>query len=299
MRPEPQARPEAPSGRRLAEGVAFALLAVSLWGGWFVITRRAVGAGGVLGPADLVALRFGIGGLVLLPVLLLRLRGLDRRAYLDGAVLYVAQGAPFALLISIALRYAPAGHGAALTPGTMPLFAALLGALVLGDRPGRLALAGLGLIAAGALTLAGGFRDADELFGYGLLLTAAFLWAAGTVRMRRSRLTALEATALICVGSLVTYIPVYLASGLSRLWEAAPAEVALQALYQGVLVSVVALIAFNRSLGLIGRRTPAFTALVPVIATILAIPVLGEVPDPLHVGAILAIGAGVLLTTRG
>ena len=300
MRPEDgRATAEAPSGRRLAEGVAFALLAVSLWGGWFVITRRAVGAGGVLGPADLVALRFGIGGLLLLPVLALRLRGLDRRAYLDGAVLYVAQGAPFALLISIALRYAPAGHGAALTPGTMPLFAALLGALVLGDRPGRLALAGLGLIAAGALTLAGGFRDADELFGYGLLLTAAFLWAAGTVRMRRSRLTALEATALICVGSLVTYIPVYLASGLSRLLEAAPAEVALQALYQGVLVSVVALVAFNRSLGLIGRRTPTFTALVPVIATILAIPVLGEVPDPLHVGAILAIGAGVLLTTRG
>ncbi len=64
-------------------------------------------------------------------------------------------------------------------------------------------------------------------------------------------------------------------------------------------MSVVALVAFNRSLGLIGRRTPAFTALVPVIATILAIPVLGEVPDPLHVGAILAIGAGVLLTTRG
>ncbi len=285
---------EAPSGRRLAAGVGFALLAIGLWGGWFVVTRRTVGAGGALGPADLVALRFGIGGLLLLPVLLLRLRGLDRRAFVDGAILYVAQGAPFALLISVALRYAPAGHGAALTPGTMPLFAALLGVLVLGDRPGRLALAGLGLIAAGALTLAGGFRDADEVFGYALLLTAAFLWAAGTVRMRRSRLTALEATALICVGSLVTYIPLYLASGLSRLLEAPPAEVAIQAVYQGVLVSVVALIAFNRSLALIGRRTPAFTALVPVIATLLAIPVLGEVPDPLHVGAILAIGLGVL-----
>ncbi|KMO17850.1 DMT family transporter [Methylobacterium platani] len=291
--------PEAPTGRRLAEGVAFALVAVGLWGGWFVITRRTVGAGGVLGPADLVALRFGIGGLLLLPVFLLRLRGLGRAALRDGAVLFVAQGAPFALLISVALRYAPAGHGAALTPGTMPLFAALLGALVLGDRPGRLALAGLGLIALGALTLAGGFRDADELFGYALFLTAAFLWAAGTVRMRRSRLAALEATALICVASLVTYIPVYLASGLSRILEAPPAEVAIQALYQGVLVSVVALVAFNRSLALIGRRTPAFTALVPVIATLLAIPVLGEVPDPLHVGAILAIGAGVLLTTRG
>jgi drug/metabolite transporter (DMT)-like permease len=290
---------EAPAGRRLAEGIGFALIAVSLWGGWFVVTRRTVGAGGTLGPADLVALRFGIGGLLLLPVLALRLRGLVRAALVDGAVLFFAQGAPFALLISVALRYAPAGHGAALTPGTMPLFAALLGALVLGDRPGRLALAGLGLIALGALTLAGGFRDADELFGYALFLTAAFLWAAGTVRMRRSRLTALEATALICVASLVTYIPVYLAAGLSRLAEAPVAELAIQALYQGVLVSVVALVAFNRSLALIGRRTPAFTALVPVIATLLAIPVLGEIPDPLHIGAILAIGAGVLLTTRG
>jgi drug/metabolite transporter (DMT)-like permease len=288
-----------PSGRRLAAGIAFALLAVTLWGGWFVITRRTVGAGGVLGPADLVALRFGLGGLLLLPVVVLRLRGLDRKAVVDGLFLYAAQGAPFALLISVALRHAPAGHGAALTPGTMPLFAALLGVLVLRDRPGRWALAGLGLIAAGALALAGGFRDADELFGYALFLTAACLWAAGTVRMRRSRLTALEATALICVSSLLTYIPLYLASGLSRLADAPAAEVALQAVYQGVLVSVVALVAFNRSLGLIGRRTPAFTALVPVIATLLAIPVLGEVPDPLHVGAILAIGAGVLLTTRG
>ncbi len=98
---------EAPSGRRLAAGVGFALLAIGLWGGWFVVTRRTVGAGGALGPADLVALRFGIGGLLLLPVLLLRLRGLDRRAFVDGAILYVAQGAPFALLISVALRYAP------------------------------------------------------------------------------------------------------------------------------------------------------------------------------------------------
>ena len=242
-----------PGGRRLGAGIAWALLAISLWGGWFVVTRRTVGAGGILGPADLVALRFGIGGLLLLPVLVLRLRGLDRSAWRDGLILFVAQGAPFALLISVALRHAPAGHGAALTPGTMPLFAALLGILVLGDRPGRAALAGFGLIAAGALTLAGGFRDSDELFGYAL----------------------------------------------SRLAEAPLGELAIQAVYQGVLVSVVALIAFNRSLALIGRRTPGFTALVPVIATILAIPVLGEVPSPVHVGAILAIGAGVLLTTRG
>ncbi|ACA17100.1 protein of unknown function DUF6 transmembrane [Methylobacterium sp. 4-46] len=288
----------APRPRTALAGIAWALLAVSIWGGWFVVTRRAVGSGGSLAPADLVAIRFGCGGLILLPVVL-RLRRLSRREAADAAWLVLGQGAPFALLISIGLRYAPAGHGAALTPGTMPLMAAALGIALLGDRPGRVALLGLGLILAGALTLAGAATTGDELLGDAMFLTAALLWALGTVRMRRSALRPVEATALICVVSLVGYLPPYFALGLSRLREAGAAELALQVAYQGVLVSVVGLIAFNRSLALIGRRTPAFTALVPAIATLLAIPVLGEVPSLPAAAAVAAIGLGVLLTTRG
>ncbi|MFE1599610.1 DMT family transporter [Methylobacterium sp. ID0610] len=294
----PAAQGPSTRDRSFLAGVGWALLAVTIWGGWFVVTRRTVGSGSALGPADLVAIRFGCGGLILLPVAL-RLRRLTRRDGIDAAWLILGQGAPFALLISIALRYAPAGHGAALTPGTMPLMAAVLGMLVLGDRPGRTALAGLALILAGALALAGAAETREEALGYGLFLTAALLWAIGTVRMRRSALRPVEATALICVVSLVGYVPAYLALGLSHIAAAPLGEVALQVAYQGVLVSVVGLIAFNRSLALIGRRTPAFTALVPVIATLLAIPVLGEIPSLASALAVAAIGLGVLLTTRG
>ncbi|ACL57851.1 DMT family transporter [Methylobacterium nodulans] len=279
-------------------GIGWALLAVTIWGGWFVVTRRAVGTGNVLGPADLVAIRFGCGGLILLPVVL-RLRRLTRRDAADAVWLILGQGAPFALLISIALRYAPAGHGAALTPGTMPLMAAVLGILCLRDRPSRTALAGLALILVGALALAGAVETREELLGYGMFLAAALLWAIGTVRMRRSALRPVEATALICVASLIGYVPPYLALGLSRIPAAPAGELALQVIYQGVLVSVVGLLAFNRSLALIGRRTPAFTALVPVIATLLAIPVLGEFPSVASALAVAAIALGVLLTTRG
>ncbi|GJD99114.1 DMT family transporter [Methylobacterium isbiliense] len=289
---------EAAERSRLVAGVAWALLAVTIWGGWFVVTRRAVGAGGVLGPADLVALRFGIGGIVLAPVLL-RLGHLTPAQRIDAVWLIVGQGAPFALLISTGLRFVQAGHGAALTPGTMPLLAALFGMVFLRDRPGRVALAGLVLILAGAVTLAGAFQNAEELFGYAMFLSAATLWAIGTVRMRRSTLRPIEATALICCASFVLYLPPYFALGLSKLAEAPAAELVLQLVYQGVLASVVALIAFNRSLALIGRRTPAFTALVPVIATLLAIPVLGEIPSLPTALAVAAIACGVLLTTRG
>ncbi|MBY0294523.1 MAG: DMT family transporter [Methylobacterium sp.] len=294
----PPAVSEAAERGRLVAGVAWALLAVTIWGGWFVVTRRAVGAGGVLGPADLVALRFGIGGIVLAPVLL-RLGHLTRAQRVDAVWLVVGQGAPFALLISTGLRFVHAGHGAALTPGTMPLLAALFGMVFLRDRPGRVALAGLVLILAGAVTLAGAFQNAEELFGYAMFLSAATLWAIGTVRMRRSTLRPIEATALICCASFVLYLPPYFALGLSKLAEAPAAELVLQLVYQGVLASIVALLAFNRSLALIGRRTPAFTALVPVIATLLAIPVLGEIPSLPTALAVAAIACGVLLTTRG
>ncbi|WP_407529336.1 DMT family transporter [Methylobacterium oryzisoli] len=294
----PPAVNEAAERSRFLAGVAWALLAVTIWGGWFVVTRRTVGTGGVLGPADLVALRFGIGGLVLAPVML-RLRHLTRPQVIDAVWLIVGQGAPFALLISTGLRFVHAGHGAALTPGTMPLLAALFGIIFLRDRPGRVALAGLVLILAGAVTLAGAFRSTEELYGYAMFLSAATLWAIGTVRMRRSTLRPIEATALICVVSCVVYLPPYFALGYSKLAAAPAAELILQLVYQGLLASVVALIAFNRSLALIGRRTPAFTALVPVIATLLAIPVLGEIPNLPTALAVAAIAFGVLLTTRG
>jgi drug/metabolite transporter (DMT)-like permease len=109
-----------------------------------------------LGASDLVAIRAGIGGLLLLPVFVFRARSLSRSAFVDGLWLTVGSGAPFALIVSAGLRYAPASHAAALTPGTMPLWAALLGLVFLKDRLSRVQLLGLVLIASGALVLAGG-----------------------------------------------------------------------------------------------------------------------------------------------
>ena len=281
----------------VTSGVMWALLAVGIWSGWFVVTRYAVGGHGTLGAPDLVALRFGISGLLLAPVLLRRAPSLPRRAWTDGLWFLLGSGAPFALALSFGLRHAPASHAAALTPGTMPLFAAGLGALLLGERPGRVRLLGFGLIAAGAggiVASAGG----GEWAGHAVFLACGLAWAAATVRLRQSGLTALDATALTCVYSLA-YVPLYLLSGASRLGGAAWGELAVQAVYQGVLASAVALLAFNRAVALIGARAPGFTALVPVLATLAGVVVLGEVPGALEVAAVAAVAAGVLLSAVG
>src|SRR5262249_3556492 len=126
-------------------GMAFAALSVCLFSCFTLVSR--VGLTHALTLPDLAALRFGIGGTLLLPVLLRHgLRGVSLRA---AAALAFLGGLGFAPLAYAGFALAPAAHGAVLLHGTVPLFTALL---VPGSaRPRR---AGLVLIAAGIALMA-------------------------------------------------------------------------------------------------------------------------------------------------
>uniref|UniRef100_UPI0035DF38DB EamA family transporter n=1 Tax=Bradyrhizobium altum TaxID=1571202 RepID=UPI0035DF38DB len=68
-----------------------------------------------------------------------------------------------------------------------------------------------------------------------------------------------------------------------------------QSFYQGVLMSAVAIYAFNRAVVSLGARAAsAIIALVPVTATTLAFPVLGELPPLISAAAICIIALGVI-----
>jgi hypothetical protein len=83
-----------------------ALLTVVIWSAWPACTRLSLAT--TLSAPDLVALRQGIGGALLLPVLI-------HGARLIAARLARGTGRS-AMLVTLGLRYAPAGHMAALSP---------------------------------------------------------------------------------------------------------------------------------------------------------------------------------------
>jgi drug/metabolite transporter (DMT)-like permease len=142
-------------------------------------------------------------------------------------------------------------------------------------------------------------RGALDPLGMTALIIAGAMWALYSLLFKRSSLSAIQAAGLICVWSALCYIPYYALSGLSRLGEASFHELLLQAGYQGIAMSVVATFAFNRAVSLLGSGAATVViALVPVAATILAIPVLGEWPSPLTSGAVVAIAAGVAWAAR-
>jgi DME family drug/metabolite transporter len=136
-----------------APGVALAVGAGASYAAFTLASKRLLDAGHGVEPV--MARAFGFGALLLVPVL--ALGDLSWVATPGGAAMALWLGAvPTAiayLLFARGLRRLPAGEVATLTLGE-PVTAAILGAVVLAERPGPLALAGIASILAGLAVLA-------------------------------------------------------------------------------------------------------------------------------------------------
>ena len=281
-------------------GFAWAGLAVTIFSGWFVVTRFGVTR--ELQIWDVAALRFGIGAILLAPTILRRGSRLPKAAWGEGLIFSLIWGMPFVLLIALGLKLTSAAQAASIAHTLMPVFAGTFAWTFLREPQGGVRRLGYGAIVAGLVCLAAAgavIHSPPNSAGIGALGAADAIWAVYTLLFRRSGLAPIQAAALICVWSAALFLPVYLFLGLSRFSLASPGEIALQAVYQGVLMSGVAVVSFNRAVFLLGSAAATvIIALLPAVAAILAIPVLGETPSPSEWASIAIIVLGVLLVSK-
>ena len=133
-----------------------------------------------------------------------------------------------------------------------------------------------------------------------LFLVASFLTACYTVIMRRSKLDPVHVAALVSTGSLVIYAPIYLALNSGHLARVPFATLSAQVIFQGIVVTIVALVLYGRAVLILGASGgSAFGALVPVLSALLAILLLEEWPTASGWGGITLITAGVYLASGG
>jgi len=290
-----------PTGSQYARGAFYGLAAVCIWAGFIVVSRLGVQTS--LTPWDVAAIRFSVAGLLLLPYLWSKGLALDRLGWTGVAAVIMGCGAPMVLLVNAGLLFAPAAHGGALFPGVMPLMVAILAAAILKEPFTSRKTFGLALIVVGAIGIiwiAGGAVGTTQNIGHALFLCAGFFWACYTVAMRHARLDGLHAAAIAGVGSFALYLPAYaLVAGTSVL-NAPPFDIALQAIVQGVLTAIVALLLYGRMVSLLGATGgAAFVALTPATTGLMGIPVLGEWPSAIDWVAIALISIGVYAVSGG
>jgi drug/metabolite transporter (DMT)-like permease len=292
-------------------GLGWGLLAAAIWAVYSVLARLGVTAG--LSPADMSLLRFAPGALLTLPLMWRwGWRDLAGIGWRRGLILTLLAGPGFALLFMTGFSLAPLAHGAVIAPSGQMLAGMGLSAWLGQQRLSRESLIGAGFVLLGLFFMGGDSLLHGEsratLLGDLLFAVAGFCWGTFGTLSRRWQVDPLRVTVVVLVLSFLLFTPPYLVlADLSRLTQAGAGMLTLQVLAQGLGAGLVAMLAYSRAAALLGAgRAAFFGAMVPGAASLLAIPILGEVPSTLQalgivsvvVGLLIAFGAARLLLER-
>lgn len=285
--------------RRWRLAFAGMVLAMLIFGSNFVISRHAVLNG--LTSHDLLALRFGIAGLLLLPSFLAGgVRTCGGIGWRRGVLLAIMSGFPMSFLLLTGVTHAPAAHGATIGPGLVTVISIIGSVVMFGAVITRQLVLGivgvlLGLVCLG---IAGTTHtNPSILFGDLCFVGVGLIWGMYPLLVQLWRLDALKVTSVVAVLSML-YLPFY-ALFFFRGFDIAPWWViVLHGINQGVLNVILGLWLWSLAARALGPAVAGrFPPTIPVVGTLLAIPVLGEVPTGLQVAGIALIIGGLFVAS--
>jgi len=280
-------------------GLLAAFFAICIWAGFILVSRY--GGKGVMTGWDVTALRFGVGALIamfFLPRVILP-------PYTVILLFSLFGGVGYAVTVYAAFRMAPAAHAAVLLPGSLPFSTAVIGWLWLRHSPTPPQRIALILVFIGiALTATDTFTHGEQLtgmqlFGDLLYLCGSSIWAVFTLLLRRHPMPPLTAAVSTTLGSAILYLPVWWLFLPSTMARAPVTEIAIQAIYQGVLVVFVAMLLYTFAVRNLGAQTVVLLmAFVPGLAALSAVPILGEPLSLLTIAGLGAVTIGAVFAAR-
>jgi len=280
-------------------GVVGGVLAASIWGGWIVATRHAVTT--ELDPVSIGFIRFLVPAIIFMPFWL-QVGMIPRTMrFWEFVLMIIGGGFGVHLLAAGGLQFAPVAEFGALAPGTIPLFVAGFAYFFWHEKFDRSRLVGLSCIVVGVLGIGGWSAltsTSGEWRGHLLFLLTACFWSLYTIMFKRANMSPFAAAGLIGLWSSIVLLPFAISFGIANIGNAPLEDVLLQTTVQGFLSSVVAIVGYGLAVQALGAaRGAVFTCLVPAIATLLAIPILGEWPGWHGLAAIGMITIGVTLAS--
>jgi drug/metabolite transporter (DMT)-like permease len=291
----------APAARSRGTAWLAVALGVLIAASYPAVSRIAVT--GSLTPQDLLVLRFGVSGAILLPWLLMRAPAVPGAVWRMSVPLSFLQGWGAAACVLYGLQYTSAARASALFQGSLSLWVALVAFALFRLRPQRATLIGLGVIAAGTVLLVSSGSVAAvhprRWLGDLLMLCAPLLASGYLIYVQRTRLDPVTGVALVAVISALFVIPWALWNGQSTLAQAPLAEIAWQVFFQGVLIGCVGMLCLHHGvLGLGSQAVGAALAMVPVLGLVFSALVAHETITLREGVAAVVVSAGVWLATR-
>ncbi len=282
------------------KGYSFGISAALIWCGFILVSRM----GGVsdLSSFDVIAIRYLTCASILLPVwLYFKFSNSKHRFNLLDPKLIMASvvgGLAYALFTFKGFEMAPASHAAVLLPGLIPLLIIALTVMVNKERQGLGKWLGMGVIALGIGMLF--YRELSQgqgiTQGHIYLALGALCWAIFTVLIKRWNISAWQATVSLAVVTCVLYMPVYVLWLPKNISLNVMPDIALQAVYQGVMATIIQMFLYVRAVQILGPASMgSLMAIVPVLSGVAALFVFNEPASKELVVGLMLVSLGAWL----
>jgi len=292
-------------------GHLFAITAVLIWSGFILVSRQ--GGLSALTAYDVIAIRYLTCAAVLAPIWfwLKPFKLLQPKLVISsliGALLY-------ALFAFNGFQTTPASHTAILLPGLLPVLVAVFSAGLLKERLQWKRLTGIAVISFGIALLFFQQVTSNQLtLGHAWVIMAGVFWALYSVLLTRWKINPWQATASLAIITCVIYLPVYilflpktigpdtfiqLLNGTHIAQSELATEILRQAIYQGILATIIQMLCYVQAVKLIGpSNMGSMMAIVPIIAGLGAVVIFDEAFNSVLLITLILVSLGVWLANQ-
>ena len=281
------------------QGYLFVCITMCIWGGFTILSR--LNLHWHVSAWDLVAMRFAIAFIILMPVLVYK-KDLAFLWHPRPVILALTGGLAYCLTVYTAFLHAPAAHAAIFLNGCIPLCTAVAAYLLFKqpfDKHTWLSLSIM--LSALALMSYLMLHEQASAFGLGdiLFFLSAVWWGIFTVLLKQWKLSAWHSMASVAIWSALIYLPIYILFIPKHFQEAEPVHLLLQGVFHGVLVVIIATLTYVAAIERLGAfKTGSIVTLAPFIAAVIAVPLLNEPLSPAIMCGLVGMGIGALQPWR-
>jgi drug/metabolite transporter (DMT)-like permease len=282
-------------------GFSWGLCAAIIWGGYLAFARAGIVAG--LDAFDIAFVRFATAGFCLAPWFFFQQsKRTTAISWPKALMLAFLVGPPFVLLGVGGFEFAPLAHGALLQPAALMVGSIVFAVWILNESitfaqiwAVLIIMVGLAFVVGPALVSPSG----PLLLGNAMFITSALMWALFATLQRLWAIPPVQAAAAVSVISGAVIVPPYLIGrGLGGLLSFPTTALLSQVLVHGILVGIVAVVAFTKSVAILGTaRAACFPAIIPAIALLIGIPLTGETPTSTQWLGLVIITLGLFMRT--
>ena len=269
---------------------------VFIWSGWITLSRYGMQT--PLSPSDLTMLRYATALCCVLPILLRC--DWKKHSLFQWLVVGLGVGFPYTMLSFYGLKTIGAAHAGVLVNGMLPVLGTVTAYYFFSQKISYLKYLAIVLIFVSNAIMAGSDVVRPEMLGGVMMLVgAAVSYTAHMTGIRLWNVHFRDVVVMVPVVNVVLFLPFFLLQS-SSLGLISVSELAVQAVYQGVVVNVVALMCVAYAIHHLGTIVVSlFMSFVPVVTAVFGLIFLGEVLNGVELFGIAGCTIGLLIYGAG